>query len=380
MGFGGVGKTTLLREITARLADKEGVSTAGIDFDFLTADYPLTRPVELLSQFASELRLQDDSGLARSEFASFDDSVRVLNERLDKRSGFAASPAAAFPSRGRGAGLSPAAAIAGDDALREIIETFALGLEALNRRVVLLLDTCEELARLRPDGTAPASVEVTFDILEPLHDRVPSVRVVFCGRRPLASKGGNWSAVGSRLAVRPYLRLHEVRGFDGDGAEDSRTGPDPVRKELRQPILDRTGSVDDTVRFHYTAPDDGPVIGIKRYNPFELALYGRWAKDAENPPTVSEIKDPESDPYVAARLVGPLQDEVLSGLARDRGHARPVRPRGRGGRQRPHAGPLPRRVPMARRVGVDRRAARRMVRGRAGSAPAHSPPSRDQRA
>ena len=201
VGFGGVGKTTLLREITARLADKEGVSTAGIDFDFLTADYPLTRPVELLSQFASELRLQDDSGLARSEFASFDDSVRVLNERLDRRSGFAASPAAALPSRGRGAGLTPAAEIAGDDALREIIETFALGLEALNRRVVLLLDTCEELARLRPDGTAPASVEVTFDILERLHARVPSVRVVFCGRRPLASKGTNWSAVGSRLAV-----------------------------------------------------------------------------------------------------------------------------------------------------------------------------------
>ena len=123
------------------------------------------------------------------------------------------------------------------------------------------------------------------------------------------------------------------------------------------------------MRFHYDAPDDGPVIGIKRYNPFELALYGRWAKDTENPPTVSEIKDPESDPYVAARLVGPLQDEVLERARADRSHARSLRPRGRVGRQRPCTGPLRRRLPVARGVGVDRRAARRLVRGPAALRP-----------
>ncbi len=310
VGVAGVGKTMLVRHLVSR-EDELSFITARVDFDFLTLDYPLSKPVELLDRFADELRLHPDpSGLATAEFATFDKQVSLINaERRAAR--IAGDERPAWP---RAQGTSAAAAIVGEHALQRLVEAFGRAVRCLPKRVVLLLDTCEELARLRADGSAPPSVEVTFDLLERVHACVDDVHVVFCGRRPLASSGhGDWSAPGSQHAGRPYLRLHEVRGFLKPDAKRflERKG---VPDELRGPILARTGAIDDRRRFEYPGEDHGPLIGEHRYNPYELALYSLWARDSEKPPTVADILDTKSDPYIAVRLVGRLGDSAVRDL------------------------------------------------------------------
>src|SRR5581483_7125822 len=59
-------------------------------------------------------------------------------------------------------------------------------------RVVLILDTCEELARLRSDGAFQPAVAATFIILQRVQSRVPETRAIFAGRRLLASQGADW--------------------------------------------------------------------------------------------------------------------------------------------------------------------------------------------
>ena len=50
--------------------------------------------------------------------------------------------------------------------LEPVIAAFVEDLEAIDRRPLIILDTCEELAKIRPDGELPPNVSVTFDILE----------------------------------------------------------------------------------------------------------------------------------------------------------------------------------------------------------------------
>jgi hypothetical protein len=56
LGAGGLGKTMLLRQITARLAPERGIPTARVDFDHLSPDYPIARPGQLLLELLDELQ------------------------------------------------------------------------------------------------------------------------------------------------------------------------------------------------------------------------------------------------------------------------------------------------------------------------------------
>jgi len=148
VGEGGLGKTMLLRHIqrvAEDAADPEiAIVTSRIDFDFLNPDYPFKAPGLLLSALAEELRLQagDES---TSLFFSFESCVADLNAKAT--------------AGNAGMRLVPLE----DVSFQQTIGTFASICQVLGydprtgglRCVVFMLDTCEELAKLRPDGTVP---------------------------------------------------------------------------------------------------------------------------------------------------------------------------------------------------------------------------------
>jgi hypothetical protein len=320
VGETGAGKTMILRYIAATLAPRlkpKPAVTARVDFDWLPPEYPHTEPGRLLAAFADELRLYDDTGAAAGLFDRFDKAER--NARGRRRRADATAPVsdqgALIPSPGAAAtrsGRRPAATLTGAG---KLAATFAEAILALDRPVVLLIDTCEELAKLRSDGSLPDSVAGTFALLEEVHDLVPSLRVVFCGRRSLASGGadGAWASIGSPQPPRPYLQLHEVRGFTRDEA-DAFLAPRNVPADLLAEILQRTGKVDDARRFEFRG--GGPDVGVARHNPFELDLYADWACDPDNRPDVKTIRSATVDPLVEIRILRPIVNKDVQELVR----------------------------------------------------------------
>jgi hypothetical protein len=81
VGPGGIGKTMLMRYITARLVKERGGSVARVDFDYLNPGYPSRAPALLLDQFAQELRLQGNA-LSDKEFDQFARKVTNFYERF----------------------------------------------------------------------------------------------------------------------------------------------------------------------------------------------------------------------------------------------------------------------------------------------------------
>ena len=194
VGPGGVGKTMLMRYITAHLVKERGASVARIDFDYSNPGYPSRAPALLLDQFAQELRLQGNS-LSDKEFDQFARKVTNFYERFTSASARDVNTTQVLE----------------DSEFVDLLRTFARAIRGLPQPVLLILDTCEELAKIRPDGVIPENVSATFQILEQLHRMLPSLRVIFSGRRPLARSGaGGWTCPTSMHPRRPYLRLHEI--------------------------------------------------------------------------------------------------------------------------------------------------------------------------
>src|SRR4030095_7510639 len=178
--------------------------------------------------FDEDLRLNDDPDVVKS-FIAFDKAIRSVHEKL--------------------AGIFRTGASSGDDVATEGLRIargfFVEALQQITgrgKRPLLILDTCEELARLRNDGKLPENVAVTFEILEKIHDDVPQLRVIFSGKRPLARGGFDWDWPSCCLPERTYLRLQEVVPFsDADAigflehyAREGKTVPG----ELWPPIME----------------------------------------------------------------------------------------------------------------------------------------------
>ena len=79
LGAGGLGKTMLLRQVTARLAPERGIPTARVDFDHLSPDYPITKPGQLLLELLDELQSFATSAQADSFAYSFRAQVAQLH-------------------------------------------------------------------------------------------------------------------------------------------------------------------------------------------------------------------------------------------------------------------------------------------------------------
>jgi len=294
LGSGGVGKTMLVRHLTARLADAErwNLTVARVDFDFLNPDYPRLAPGLLLWAFAQELRVFDRGGSAGH---AFDDAERIFRQLHD----------ALRAGRGREGRATD------HELFRKGIEIYAQALELLPEPVVLVIDTCEELTKPRAGVDSRFNVDETFHILEALHHRVPSMRVVFAGRRPLATSGAGWRCSSCGLPPRGYLSLFEVRGFTVDEARRY-LGAAGVPGELVEPVVRRSSPDAGGVATIEWLEGEGPAE-VLRCNPYELRFFAEWAMD-DPPPSPEDVERAGGDRYVELRILRRLHSPRVAEL------------------------------------------------------------------
>jgi hypothetical protein len=312
LGAGGVGKTMLVRYLASgRYAADRGRSqfpVARADFDHLDPRYPLRRPAELLLVLADELAGFAGTRGSYSSYRRFRDAADALHEQLAR--------ADAGPS--------------GHESLLDLAVTgFARFLAELPSPVVLVLDTCEELAKLYALGSSAPAIDRTFQLLELLRARRPDVRIVLAGRRWLVPAPGDpRRSAGPLLRARPYLRVLEIGGFSRAEAEAYLDARDRARTEATG--TDTTGT--DTTGTDTTGTDTTgtettagsgrlpPALrsalldrsvqrrdGEASYNPFELASYCEWAF-SEPDLDPDELRSAPGDPYVERRIIGRLGD------------------------------------------------------------------------
>ncbi|MEU1729823.1 hypothetical protein [Streptosporangium sp. NPDC020145] len=301
LGAGGTGKTMVVRHLASgRYARDRGpapVPVARVDFDHLDPRYPQDRPGEILLALGEELLGFGIGRDAENAHRRFVDSVTGLHEEL-----------------ARGRRLSGRAA----PMLDHMVRAFARFVGELPVPVVLVLDTCEELAKLYPPGAPAPAIDMTFGLLERLRERAPSIRVLLAGRRWLATPydatgetGETGTSAGPLLRPRPYLRVVRTHGFTRAEADDylaAREVPPP----LRSAVLTRSAN--------------GDV-----FNPFDLAAYTEWALSEPGLDPL-RLRDAEGDPYVEHRIIGRLADQgvtralaVAAELGRfDRAQVRPA--------------------------------------------------------
>lgn len=300
IGMGGVGKTMLVRSLAAGpFAQRRPLSVARVDFDHISPDYPLTRPGQLLVELSVELSARFTDADQEARYERFLDDAERLHEVSGQPTG------------------DPLAILRTPEA-RAVFTSFAKLLRTLPKPVLLVLDTCEELAKLHPAGSRIHAVDATFEILEQLHHMEQSFRVLFAGRRLLAPAGRGWQADESErppylesLEDRPELRVFEARGFDAD----------EVRKYLQD---QRKLQVSDELFGAILAfsPELGRVPGVPksaeperpRYNPYDVDLLADWV-ETEPGIDAAAVTSVGLDGYVAARIFGRLDAELKPAAA-----------------------------------------------------------------
>jgi len=268
-GDGGVGKTMAVRDLcSGRFAHRSGMTpfpVARIDFDHLDPRYPDARPAELLAALSGELTPYNTTRHAEKWFRRTDDAVTRVHEQA---------------TAGTGSAID-------HPLLDDAVEAFAGYLRAFDGPVVLVLDTCEELAKLHPPGGRAPAVDQTFALLERIHDLAPDSRVVLAGRRWLVPPPPD-TAAGLLLDPRPYLRVVRVGGFTRKQADAYLALRDPdatLPQPLRTALITRSG-------------------GAGKWNPFDLACYCDWA--LAEPGLAPEAMRTDGDPYIEQRIIARL--------------------------------------------------------------------------
>ena len=290
LGDGGMGKTMLIRYLASgRFATAHKLPSflvARADFDHLDPQYPEQRPAELLLALAADLVGFADTRELYRLYRLFHDAANMLHERHSGR----------LFDEGT------------EQELQEAVRLFAEFVNSLSSPVLLVLDTCEELAKsYLPNAPAPA-IDETFRLLELVKDKAPHVRVLFAGRRRLvpAPEGGGSS--GPLLQPRWYVRVLTVGGFTGAEADayivDRETArraesprSAPLQRDLREAVLDCSRAA------------ERPGSGVE-YSPFELAAYYDWAS-SDPDIDASQFRSAQGDPYVEWRIIGRLGDEQV---------------------------------------------------------------------
>ncbi|RKT69345.1 hypothetical protein DFJ66_2563 [Saccharothrix variisporea] len=277
LGSGGVGKTMAVRDlVSGQYATRHGLRqfpVARVDFDHVDPRYPHRRPGELLLALAAELMGFTTTRAAFSHRRHLEDAVAALHEKL---------------------------ASGGDhyvdtQAMKPMLEGFARYLYELDAPVLLVLDTCEELAKLYGPGGRALAVDHTFTLLEGLHDLLPDVRVLLAGRRWLTSPPTPAEAGGLSLLPRPYLRVVPLRGFTDDEAH--------AYLSLR----DEAGTLSGGLRDAIVARSRH---GGAEANPFELAGYCEWALE-EPGLDIARLDAATDDPYIRQRIIGRVTNAAV---------------------------------------------------------------------
>ncbi|MBE8521898.1 ATP-binding protein [Amycolatopsis sp. H6(2020)] len=275
-GNAGVGKTMTVRYLASgKLAEDHGIPrfpVARVDFDHLDPRYPERRPAELLVAMTDELLGFATSRGAEHRYRAVRDAADAVHEELSRSD----------PDRS-----------SVEDLRVKAINRFAEFLGELPSPVVLVLDTCEELAKLYAAGASAPAIDQTFDLLERLHKQNSGVLVVLAGRRYLV-KPDDVSYSGPILHRHDYVRVVPMSGFTRDdalGYFDEREIPE----RLHRVLLERSADGD-------------------RHNPFELAGLCDWVRDESNL-DLAELAATVVDPYVERRILNRIQDrDVLAAL------------------------------------------------------------------
>ncbi|MBE8516115.1 ATP-binding protein [Amycolatopsis sp. H6(2020)] len=275
-GEAGVGKTMVLRYLAsgqfARDHDLATFPVARIDFDHLDPRYPEQRPVELLVALTDQLVGFASTRDTHHYYRSVHDVAESLHEEFERQA----------PDPARTAKLI-------DDAIRRFVSL----VEGIGGPVVLVLDTCEEMAKLYAPGTTAPAIDRTFDLLERLHTLAPALRVVFAGRRELVP--GSEESGSPALQPRPYLDVLTVEGFTEDEA-DRFVKARQVPATLLAAVLERSS-----------------IRGTRRYNPFDLESYSTWVRSdpALDP---DELLNAPGDPYIERRIIARMDPEAAAAL------------------------------------------------------------------
>ena len=300
VGVGGTGKTSLMRYLATRVAAEQGLQVVRIDFDHLSPTYPARDPGQLFATLLDEL------------------APLIETERQDKLLGFLDSALESLAHEPLPV-TSNVRALLDTRAVAELTSWFGSLLQTFPRPT-FILDTCEELTKLElVDGLIP-SVEATFLLLERFHELAPDLRVVFAGRRLLASEYANWRApedvarrggVGTR---RDYVRLHELRGFDRPEALVYLDKRLPVSRRTDTALVEKLLELSpELLRVQALATER---TGAPHYNPFDLNRYGDWV-EAEPEVRLEALDAAGTDPYVEVRIIGRMGqlDALLPAVA-----------------------------------------------------------------
>lgn len=294
VGAGGVGKTMLLRHICSDYSIGR-FAVSRVDFDYLNPDYPRLAPGLLLWAFGEGLRAYAHDSSFDGWMDQASGILLKLHEELRANLSGTPIPVIEHPH------------------FKQALMYYTQALRSLSLRVLLILDTCEELARVSAGGSVPDNVRDTFQILEALHAGIPGLRVIFSGRRPLARSGYGWSCPSAppELPERTALRLHEIRGFTHPEATRYLTDC-KVSIDLHAPIIARSADVGRVVEVRWTDPTlTSP--DVPRCNPYDLKLYAEWARE-EPPPDADTIARSSAAQYVEFRIIGRLRHPLLERL------------------------------------------------------------------
>ena len=239
-GAGGVGKSMFVRDVgSGRFAAHHGlgdVVVARVDFDRLKPDFPVRQPVALLIALADELVL------AAATNPSADRSLIAFQSMA------VSAHESVSATRDRGGGLAASLA---NPLVESSVDRFAEAIAAFGVPVLLVLDTCEELAKAYPGTDVPPAVAATYGLLERLQSGARNLRVLLCGRR--------------ELPAHEHLRVVALHGFDEDEARTMVRGA--AARDLDADLID-------------AILDQSPaVIEPDRYNPFDLDLCVSWINE-----------------------------------------------------------------------------------------------------
>lgn len=299
LGSGGVGKTMLIRHLTLEMAKAKGFLSARVDFDFLSPDYPRLDPGLLLWSLGRELQLRTTNEEAVRALREAEGRFRHLSNVLRNEPG----------------ADTPNVRATRHQYFVEAAFLFVSALKQAGAPILIVLDTCEELVKGRGRGGVSDAVAETFRILHALRygartllDETPTpgeveadVRVVFAGRRPLASAGDGWTAI-SDLEPRPALQVFELRGFSTAEAEEWLGRDLKVPLHLVPAVIAATPDIDAGARV--TWADARPPRPIGK-NPYDLKHFADWAK--ETPPPAPEVLAGGSPrQYVEERILSKL--------------------------------------------------------------------------
>jgi hypothetical protein len=273
-GAGGVGKSMLIRYLRsgkfAEIRNLQQIPITCVNFDHVSPDYPDLKPVQLLLELADELA---------PYVAASDQADRALRAFYDE-----ADSAHQALSSLRDGGTRPL----DNPDVHRAVDAFADVINELDG-VLLILDTCEELAKWNPGSPNSPAIRATLEIVERLHEQAGSVRVLLAGRRSLPAR--EWmderSVAGFTVAeARQYLALPEDRTLAADLAAE---------------IIRQSRAVDEPV------PAAGELPAC--VNPFDLALYRAWANE-EPDLSVAEVQR-GNDAYVESRIIQRLDDPLV---------------------------------------------------------------------